>query len=65
MVLAFLAIVGVLSGLLGERVHRTRDALHRTARELNRMRVDNDVILRNLSSGVLTVDETAAVSVSP
>jgi len=62
MMLAFLAIVGVLSGLLGERVHRTRDALQRTARELNRVRVDNDVILRNLSSGVLTVDERATIT---
>ena len=62
MVLAFLAIVGVLSGLLGERVHRTRDALHRTARELSRVRVDNEVILRNLSSGVLTVDERTAIT---
>ena len=61
MVIAFLAILGVLSGLLGERVHRTRDALHRTARELNRVRVDNDVILRHLSSGVLTVDDGGTV----
>lgn len=61
MVIAFLAIVGVLSGLLGERVHRTRDALHRTARELNRVRVDNEVILRHLSSGVLTVDDRGNV----
>jgi PAS domain S-box-containing protein len=62
MVLAFLAIVGVLSGLLGERVHRTREALQRTARELSRVRVDNEVILRNLSSGVLTVDEQTAIT---
>ncbi len=62
MVLAFLVIVGVLSGLLGERVHRTRDALQRTARELNRVRLDNEVILRNLSSGVLTVDERGALA---
>jgi len=62
MMLAFLAIVGVLSGLLGERVHRTRDALQRTARELNRVRVDNDVILRNLSSGVLTMDERTGIT---
>jgi len=61
MVIAFLAIVGVLSGLLGERVHRTRDALHRTTRELDRVRVDNDVILRHLSSGVLTVDHRGTV----
>ena len=62
MVVAFLAIVGVLSGLLGERVQKTRDALHRTARELNRVRVDNDVILRHLASGVLTVDERGTIT---
>jgi two-component system sensor histidine kinase PilS (NtrC family) len=62
MVLAFLAILGVLSGILGERVHRTRDALHRTTRELSRVRVDNDVILRHLASGVLTVDQAGAIT---
>jgi two-component system sensor histidine kinase PilS (NtrC family) len=62
MVVAFLAIVGVLSGLLGERVQHTRDALHRTARELSRVRVDNDVILRHLASGVLTVDQSGIIT---
>jgi two-component system sensor histidine kinase PilS (NtrC family) len=52
---AFLAVVGVLAGVLGERVQRTRDDLERTARELDRVRVDNDVILRHLTTGVLTV----------
>ncbi|MBI3538663.1 MAG: PAS domain S-box protein, partial [Candidatus Eisenbacteria bacterium] len=55
---AFLATVGVLSGVLGRRVHRTREHLDRTARELNRVMVNNDLILRHLTSGVFTVDKT-------
>ena len=55
---AFLVIVGVLSGILGRRVHRTREHLERTARELNRVMVNNDLILRHLTSGVFTVDRT-------
>lgn len=62
MSIAFLAIVGVLAGLLGERVQRTRVALERTARELDRVRVDNDAILRHLTTGVLTVDELGRVA---
>ncbi len=55
---AFLIMVGVLSGILGRRVHRTREHLERTARELNRVMVNNDLILRHLTSGVFTVDRT-------
>ncbi|HEY2956229.1 MAG TPA: ATP-binding protein [Candidatus Eisenbacteria bacterium] len=54
LLLAVLAVVGVLAGILGERVQRTREDLERTARELDRVRVDNDVILRHLTTGVLT-----------
>jgi len=55
---AFLLGLGVLSGILGRRVHRTREHLERTARELNRVMVNNDLILRHLTSGVFTVDRT-------
>ena len=55
---AFLVMVGGLSGILGRRVHRTREHLERTARELNRVMVNNDLILRHLTSGVFTVDRT-------
>lgn len=55
---AFFAMVGVLSGILGRRVHRTREHLERTARELNRVMVNNDLILKHLTSGVFTVDRT-------
>lgn len=57
----FLTIVGVLSGVLGERVQRTAGDLARTERELDRVRVDNDAILRHLTTGILTVDRTGHV----
>ena len=62
MLIAYLGMMGVLSGALGERVQRTRDDLERTARELDRVRVDNDVILRHLATGVLTVDGHGVVA---
>ena len=62
MLLAFVAIVGVLSGVLGGRVRATHDDLERTTRELHRVRVDNDVILRHLATGVLTVDAWGTVA---
>ncbi len=61
LLVAFLTMVGVLSGVLGERVHRTRDDLERTARELDRVRIDNDVVLRHLATGVVTVDHHGIV----
>jgi two-component system sensor histidine kinase PilS (NtrC family) len=60
--LAFLVIVGVLSGVLGQRVQRAHADLARTARELDRVRVDNDVILRHLTTGVFTIDAEGCVS---
>lgn len=61
LMVTFLAIVGVLSGVLGERVQRTAGALERTERELDRVRVDNDAILRHLATGILTVDADGLV----
>ena len=52
----FLTTVGVLAGVLGERVQRTAGDLARTERELDRVRIDNDAILRHLTTGLLTVD---------
>jgi len=60
--LAFVAIVGVLAGVLGRRVRSTHEDLERTTRELDRVRVDNDVILRHLATGVLTVDAWGTVA---
>ncbi|MGH7741871.1 MAG: PAS domain S-box protein, partial [Candidatus Eiseniibacteriota bacterium] len=61
LVIAFLGVVGVLAGILGGRVKRTREDLEITTRALDRMRLDQDVILRHLTSGVLTVDENGVV----
>jgi PAS domain S-box-containing protein len=62
MLVAFLAVMGVLAGVLGRRVHAAHDDLERTARELDRVRVDNDVILRQLATGVLTVDAWGTIA---
>ncbi len=59
---AFLVIVGVLAGVLGQRVQHADAALARTARELDRVRVDNDAILRHLTTGVFTADAAGRVS---
>ncbi len=56
MFIAFLVLMGVLSGVLGRRVQNARVELARTEQELARVRVDNDLILRHLTTGVLTVD---------
>jgi two-component system sensor histidine kinase PilS (NtrC family) len=62
MLIAFLMVVGVLAGVLGGRVRRAHDDLQRTARELDRVRVDNDVILRQLATGVFTVDAGGTIA---
>jgi PAS domain S-box-containing protein len=62
MLLAFVVIVGVLAGVLGRRVRAAHDDLERTTRELDRLRVDNDVILRHLATGVMTVDAWGTVA---
>ena len=62
LILAFWVVVGVLAGILGERVRRTRHDLERTARELDRLRIDNDLILRHLTTGVLTVSGRGEVA---
>ena len=61
LMVTFLTIVGVLAGVLGERVQRTAGDLERTERELDRIKVDNDAILRHLATGVLVVGESAAI----
>jgi two-component system sensor histidine kinase PilS (NtrC family) len=62
MLIAYLTMMGVMSGALGERVRKAREDLDRTARELDRVRVDNDVILRHLATGVLTVEARGTVA---
>jgi len=60
-VVAYLGVLGILAGTLGERVHRTRSDLERTARELDRVRIDHDTVLRHLTTGVLSVDGAGIV----
>ena len=60
--IAFLTVMGVLSGVLGHRVQNARAELARTAQELDRVRIDYDLILSQLTTGVLTVDEAGRVS---
>ena len=59
---ALLLVLGVLSSALRQRVRRAREHLERAARELERVRFDNDVILRHLTSGVITLDGTGALA---
>jgi PAS domain S-box-containing protein len=61
LMVTFLTIVGVLAGVLGERVQRAAGDLARTERELDRVRIDNDAILRHLATGILMVDENGNV----
>ena len=61
LMVTFLTIVGVLAGVLGERVQRTAGDLERTERELDRVKIDNDAILRHLATGVLTVDQDGTI----
>lgn len=57
----FLASVGVLAGVLGEREQRTVGELVRTERELDRVRLDHGTIVRHLATGILTVDAEGRV----
>lgn len=59
---AYIMVMGVMAGMLGERVRRTRLDLERTTRELDRVRIDNDVILRHLATGVLTVESRGHIA---
>src|SRR5262249_26228240 len=54
LLVALLALVGALAGVLGSRAHQANADLARASRELDRVRFDHDVILRHLTSGVFT-----------
>jgi two-component system sensor histidine kinase PilS (NtrC family) len=59
---ALLLVLAVLSATLQRRSRRDRESLEHAARELDRVRFDNDVILRHLTSGVITLDSTGSVA---
>jgi PAS domain S-box-containing protein len=58
---AFLFLLGWLTGYLGQRAHATHERLAQTRRELLRVRLDTDKILQHLTTGVLTVDAAGQV----
>ncbi len=59
---ALLLALAVLSSTLQRAARATREKLDRAARELDRVRFDNDAILRHLTSGVITLDATGSVA---
>ena len=59
---ALLLALAVLSATLQRRALQARDSLERAARELDRVRFDNDAILRHLTSGLITLDGSGAVA---
>src|SRR5204862_385505 len=52
----------LLVAALRRRVQQAREHMERSERELDRIRFDNDVILRHLTSGVITLDGTGTVA---
>jgi PAS domain S-box-containing protein len=57
-----LLALAVLSAMLRQKVREARERLAHAARELDRVRFDNDVILRHLTSGVITLDGAGTVA---
>src|SRR5258706_423257 len=57
-----LVALGLLAAALRRQVLHARARMEHTARELDRIRFDNDVILRHLTSGVITLDGTGTVA---
>ncbi len=62
LLIALLLVVGGLAGVLGLRADRAVARLEHASRELTRLRLDNDAILRHLTSGVITLDGTGTVA---
>jgi PAS domain S-box-containing protein len=57
----FLVALGAGGGSLGGRARRDRQTLRQKSREVERVRLDTDRILENMSSGVLTLDSAGTV----
>ena len=62
MLVAYLTLVGVLSGVLASGCGGRARTSSAPRVKLDRVRIDNDVILRHLTTGVLTVDGRGAVA---
>ena len=54
--LGLFTVVAIATGLLGDRLRHTGDALGEVASELRQLRLDTGDILTSMTSGVLTVD---------
>jgi two-component system sensor histidine kinase PilS (NtrC family) len=59
---AFFFLVGALSGYLGRNTQTQHLRLLRARSELHRVKLDTDCIVRNMGSGLLTVDSTGTVT---
>lgn len=59
---AFFFVVGMLSGYLGRNTKEQELRLEKTRKELKKVRLDTDCIIRNMGSGLLTVDSSYRVS---
>jgi PAS domain S-box-containing protein len=60
--MAFFFVVGALSGYLGRNTRNQEINLERARVELKRARLDTDCIIRNMGSGLLTVDVSQRVT---
>lgn len=58
---AFFFVVGVLSGYLGRNTRAQELRLERARRELRKVQLDTDCIVRSLGSGLLTIDSQERV----
>ena len=59
---AFFFVVGALSGYLGRNSRAQELRLERTTRELKKVQLDTDCIVRSLGCGLLTVDSSERVA---
>lgn len=57
----FFVAVGVLAGFLGNRLAATEQALADAAVQMEKLRLDTEYIVQNLSSGLFTVDRDGRV----
>ncbi|MDZ4804585.1 MAG: ATP-binding protein [Candidatus Eisenbacteria bacterium] len=57
----FFTMVGILSGLLGKRLQESEQALADAADVVEKLRLDTESIIQNLSSALLTIDRSGRI----
>jgi len=57
----FFTMVGVLSGFLGQRLKENEQALADAADQMEKLRLDTESIIQNLSSALLTIDRSGRI----